>query len=146
MLTVREDERQAVVGLRAAYHGFVAMFLAALAIGIVALYVLNDDSLAAGSIGVLMIGVVAHQVSLWRGGWFAYVREVNVNPADRARSWRQAVIMMTILTVSIFLYYYALADKPFSRAAMGTLAGMLAVAALVWWAYFRKPDEMDGER
>lgn len=140
MLTVHEDERQKLVALRAAYHGFNAVFLTALVAAGVGLYVLKNDALAIGMMGVLLVALVVYHVSLWRGGWFEYVREMTHRTrADRARARRQALLWICGMSAWLFIYGIAFSGKPLDRALLGSAAGSVAMAALVCWFYLRRP-------
>lgn len=140
MLTVHEDERQKQVTLRAGYHGFVAVFLASLAAAGVGLFILEDDGLAFGAAGVLLVALVTFHVSLWRGGWFEYVREMtNRTRGDRVRARRQALRWVAGMSAWLFIYSVAFSGKPLDRALLGSAVGSVAVAALVWWFYLRRP-------
>jgi hypothetical protein len=140
MLTVHEDERQKQVTLRAAYHGFIAVFIASLVAAGVGLYVLRNDALAFGAMGVLAVALVVYHVSLWRGGWFEYVREMtNRTRTDRVHARRQAIRWVAGMSTWLFVYGIAFSGRPLDRALMGSAAGSLAVGALVWWFYLRRP-------
>jgi hypothetical protein len=140
MLTVHEDERQKQVALRAGYHGFVAVFIAALVAAGVGLFVLRNDALAFGAMSVLVVAMVTYHVSLWRGGWFEYVREMaNRTGTDRVRARRQAIRWVAGMSTWLFIYGIAFSGRPLDRALMGATAGSLAIGALVWWFYLRRP-------
>ena len=140
MLTVHEDERQKQVALRAGYHGFIAVFIAALVAAGVGLYILRDDGLAFGAMGVLVVAMVAYHVSLWRGGWFEDVREMtNRSGTARARARRQAIRWVAGMSSWLFIYGIAFSGRPLDRALIGATAGSLTVGALVWWFYLRRP-------
>lgn len=140
MLTVHEDERQKQVALRAACHGFIAVFVAALVTAGVGLYILQNDGLAFGAMGVLVVAMITYHVSLWRGGWFEYAREMtNRTRDDRIRARRQAIRWVAGMSTWLFIYGIAFSGRPLDRALMGATAGSLVVGALVWWFYLRRP-------
>lgn len=139
MLTVHEDERQKEVALRAAYHAFVAMFLGLLAAGCVGLFILEDDALGIGAMLLLLVAICVYHVSLWRGGWFEYVREVaNRTHSARTRARRQAAASVTAMTAWLFVWSYAFDGDPPGRALLGSIAGGAVVGALVWLLFLRR--------
>ena len=139
MLTVREDERQKMVALRAAHNGFVAMFVSALAAGLVGLYVLENDALGIGAMGMVFVALVVYHVSLWRGGWFESVREMaNRTRSARTRAWRQAALFVGGISAWSFVWAYAFDGRPLQRALLGSLAGAAVLGALVWLFYLRR--------
>ncbi|HEX6370040.1 MAG TPA: hypothetical protein VF006_14055 [Longimicrobium sp.] len=139
MLTVHEDERQKGVALRAGYHGFIAMFLAALAVAGVGLFVLENDALGIGGMVMVAVAVTVYHVSLWRGGWFEYVREVtSQTAAARTRARRQALLSVGGIWAWLTVWNYAFDGRSLQRSVLGSLAGALAVGALAWWFYLRR--------
>jgi hypothetical protein len=140
MLTLHEDERQKEVTLRAGYHAMVAMFLVALAAGFAGLFILEDDSLAFSGIGLVIVAIAVYHVSLWRGGWFEYTREMsNVTQTARRRARRQALLVVGGLAAWTFVWAHAISGRPLGRSLLGSLAGAAVVGALVWWFYLRLP-------
>lgn len=144
MLTVHEDERQKEVGLRAAYHGFVAMFISALAVSGAGLFLLGNDAVAFAATATLLVGMVAYHVSLWRGGWFEYVREMtNRTPADRARARSQAARWVAGMAAWLVVWGYALEGRTPGRALLGAIVSAAVVGALLWLVYLRRPRDDD---
>lgn len=143
MLTVHEDERQKGVALRAGHHGFVAMFLAALAVAGAGLFVIDNDALAIASLGMVLLAIVVYHVSLWRGGWFEYVRETaNRTPTARTRARRQVLLSVGAMWAWVFVWGYAFDGRSPERSLLGSLAGAGVAGALAWWLYLRRlPDE-----
>jgi hypothetical protein len=139
MLTLHEDERQKVVGLRAAYHAMVGMFLAALAVGFAGLFVLENDSLALSGIFLVLVAIAVYHVSLWRGGWFEYAREMTsqTETARRRARW-QALLIVGGLSAWTFVWSHAVSGRPLGRSLLGSLAGAAVVGALFWLFYLRR--------
>jgi hypothetical protein len=138
MLTLHEDERQKGVALRAGYHAMVGMFLAALAVGFAGLFILEDDSLAFSGIGLVLIAVAVYHVSLWRGGWFEYAREMTGETVTaRRRARRQALLIVGALSAWTFVWGHTISGRPPGRSLLGSLAGAAVVGALFWWFYLR---------
>jgi hypothetical protein len=139
MLTVHEDERQKEVGLRAAYHGFVAMFLAALGVALVGLFILEDDTLGIGAMALVLVALAVYLVSLWRGGWFQDVREMtNRTATARRQARRQLLRSVGAMSAWVFVWGYAFDGRPLGRALLGSLAGAAVVGALGWLLYLRR--------
>jgi O-antigen/teichoic acid export membrane protein len=142
MLTLHEDERQKMVGLRAAYHAMLGMFLAALAVGFIGLFILEDDSLAFSAIFLVLVAIAVYHVSLWRGGWFEYAREMtSQTETSRRRARRQAVLIVGALSAWRFMWGHAISGRPLGRSLLGSLAGAAVVGALLWLFYLRPPRE-----
>lgn len=139
MLTVHEDERQKWVALRASYHGFMAVFVSALALALLGLFILENDALAFTALALLLVALVVYHVSLWRGGWFDYAREMtNRTDSARKRARRQALLMVGGMSAWVFVWGYALDGRSLERSLLGSLAGGAVVGALVWWFYLRR--------
>ena len=139
MLTVHEDERQKGVALRAGYHGFVAMFIAALAAAGAGLFILEDDTLGIGGMAMVAFALAVYHVSLWRGGWFEYVREMgDETSAARKRARRQAMLMVGGVSAWSGAWAYLADGRSLGRSVLGSLASAAVVGALVWWFYLRR--------
>lgn len=139
MLTVHEDERQKAVALRAGYHGFIAAFVTSVALAGVGVFILDDLTLSITALGLVLVAIVVYYVSLWRGGWFEYVREVtNRTAAERARARRQVLLSFGAMAVWLFIWGYYLDGRSLQRSVLGSLVSTAITGALFWWLHLRR--------
>jgi hypothetical protein len=109
-------------------------------VGFVGLFILEDDSLAFSAIFLVLVAIAVYHVSLWRGGWFEYAREMTgQTETARRRARRQAVLIVGALYAWTFLWGHTISGRPLGRSLVGSLAGAAVVGALLWLFYLRPP-------